>query len=165
SANINSVLKEYPLDTTLTKIEFEIDYNDNERINFAYSCKNLKGFLHDVVFKFKNNLGELRKEGGSTGNCSKYRESFTNDGYSWSPKFSEGIVDLFYMNEPMTKEVLESVHIELNGGIYWGYYKEHFEDARVRREVEKKIDPKTYNLPYDAKFDSTIIETKYQIYP
>ena len=164
SNNINSVLKEYPLDITLTNIEFEIDYSDNEKIKFTYSCKNLKGLTHDVILKFKNNLGELRMEGDSIGSCSRYDKDITNDQFR-SDVFPEGVADLFYMDKPATKEVLESVHIELTGDYYWGNYKDHFDDARVRREIEKKIDRETYNVPYNAKFDSTIIETKYQIYP
>ena len=163
SNNINSVLKEYPLDITLTKIKFRIDYSDDERIEFTYSCKNLTGLTHDVIFKFKNNLGEIRAEGNMIGSCSGYGD-YIYDGKSGTV-FPEGVVDLFYMDKPATKEVLESVHIELTGDYYWSNYKDHFDDARVRREIEKKIDRDTYNLPYNAKFDSTIIETKYQIYP
>ena len=164
SNNINSVLKEYPLDITLTNIEFEIDYYDNEKIKLKYSCKNLTGLTHDVILKFKNNLGELREEGNSIGSCLRYGKEITNDQFR-SDVFPEGVADLFYMDKPATKEVLESVHIELTGDYYWGNYKDHFDDARVRREIEKKIDRETYNVPYGAKFDSTIIETKYQIYP
>ena len=164
SNNVNGVLKEYPPDITLKKIEFEIDYHDYERINFAYSCKNLEGLAHDVIFKFKNNLGEMRFKGDSIGSCSDYGNNMTNGRFGYSD-FPEGVVDLFYMNEPPTKEVLESVHIELTGRILWSSYKVHFKDARVKREIEKKIDPKTYNLPYGYFFDPTIVETKYQIYP
>ena len=164
SNNINSVLKEYPLDITLTKIEFDTDYSDNETIKFAYLCKNLKGLTHDVILKFKNNLGEIRAEGDSIGSCSIYGETITNGKYGMNV-FTEGVTDLFYMDKPATKEVLESVHIELTGDYFWTNYKDHFDDARVRREIEKKIDRKTYNVPYGAKFDSTIIEAKYQIYP
>ena len=164
SNNINSVLKEYPLDITLTNIEFKKDYSDNERIEFTYSCKNLTGLTHNVIFKFKNNLGEVRKMGNSIGSCSRYGDNITNGQFGRN-EFPEGVADLFYMDKPATKEVLESVHIELTGDYYWGNYKEHFDDARVRREIEKKIDRATYGVPYNAKFDSTIIKTKYQIYP
>ena len=163
---VASVISEYPIETTLRSIKFGLDYADNETIDFGLSsCKNLKGLLHKIVFKFKNDAGELVFDSGSIGNCSGYSQSLTNDGYSWSPKFTDEIVDLFYKEKPASKEDLESVHIELTGSLYWSYYKEHFADARIRREIEKKIDPKTYGAPFNSSFDQTIVKSKYQIYP
>jgi len=164
SNNLNDVLKEYPLDITLTKIKFDIDYTGNEEITVIYSCKYLEGLGHDVILKFKNNLGEIRQEGSSIGGCSEYGQRIVNGKWG-GDEFSEGLVDLFYMDKPVTKEILETAHIELKGDIYWDNYKDNFDDVRVRREIEKKIDRETYNVSYYSKFDSTIIKTKYQIYP
>jgi hypothetical protein len=163
--NFKSILEDYPINTSLNKVLFEIGYQDRETIEYSISCKNLYGLGHDIVFVLKDGLGELRNSRNDRmGNCSKYGDSLQHYP-SLYDTFPEELIDLFYQDRLPTIDIFERVYIELTGDYYWDYYKENLDDARIRREIEKKIDPKTYGLPYSAKFDSTVEKPIYQIYP
>lgn len=164
SENIKEVLNNYPIEATLTEIEFRIGYDKRETIKYNHTCENLEGLTFDTIFVFKNNLGEIRKLGDGSGSCpGSFGDTLRNN--SWYEDFPEGVIDLFYEDKLPSIEVFESVYIELTGDINWSVYKDNFEDARTRRELQEILSKKTYNLGNNATFDPTIVKTRYQIYP
>ena len=177
SENFKKVLNDYPIEATLTKAEFKFGKNsfggEIETIKYFHTCKNLKGLGFDIVFVFKNNLGEMRiKEGNrhtrsnSNGSCPASYETWElkNDPLLYHT-FPEQVVDLFYDEELPTIEVFESVYIELTGAIVWNIYKHKFKDPREQKETEKLLKRETYDIPFGTKLDPKIVKTKYQIYP
>ena len=154
------VLEEFPIKPpTLKGLFMGLSILDRPVIEVEYYCTGIKGLNIDVIVKFKDNIGEVRKN-NSIGSC--YGGDYEISLDSSFDKFTETIIDIAYEDDPVS--YIDSIYIEWTGGIYLDNYKENFE-PKEWRDIIKRIDPKRYDgLVYGEKIT---LEDKvsYQIFP
>ena len=159
---VREFLKLNPPKPAFKSMSFEFGYADREVLEVVYSCENFKGFDHDVVVVFKNDIGEIRKP-ESIGYCSQYGADLQNvQGYDTS-KFPESVVEIFYTDNP--KDQVEKIYLEWNGRFYLKGLLEQIDSQKLKRETKKILDPELYGLDYGETIDTSDIKTIYQIYP
>ena len=159
---VREFLKLNPPKPAFKSMSFEFGYADREVLEVVYSCENFKGFDHDVVVVFKNDIGEIRKP-ESIGYCSQYGVDLQNvRGYDTS-KFPESVVEIFYTDNP--KDQVEKIYLEWNGRFYLKSLLEEVNSPKLKREIKKTLDPELYGLGYSDTIDTSDIKTTYQIYP
>ena len=151
---VREFLKLNPPKPAFKSMSFEFGYADREVLEVVYSCENFKGFDHDVVVVFKNDIGEIRKP-ESIGYCSQYGVDLQ--------KFPESVVEIFYTDNP--KDQVEKIYLEWNGRFYLKGLLEQIDSQKLKRETKKILDPELYGLDYRDTIDTSDIKTIYQIYP
>ena len=159
---VREFLKLNPPKPAFKSMSFEFGYADRETLKIVYSCGNFKGFDHDVVVVFKNDIGEIRKR-DSIGYCSTYGVDLQNvEGYD-TTTFPESVAEVFYTDNP--KDQVEKIYLKWNGKFYLKRLLEEVNSPKLKREIKKTLDPELYGLEYGDDIDTSDIKTIYQIYP
>ena len=76
--------------------------------------------------------------------------------------FSKEIIDLLYEDNP--KDFIKSIYLHWDGSIRAESFIDMFDDRKEKREMLKKVDPKTYGLSYGAQINLTNIQSKFYVY-
>ena len=160
---VTKVFEDYPPNLIFKSFGMGVTSLDHETINVNFGCENLHGLSYTIFVVFKNNIGQLKKN-SSIGHCPRgaKEESLTNYSFIKDEGWNEDIEEVFYTNNP--KDQIESIYLQLEGGVYLDYYKENFNDRIVARDLSKKMDPETYGLNYGEKFNLSKIKSKFIFY-